>query len=135
MAEEHIRRKNINRGFRKLDIWQLSIDYYKMIVTVMSRCVSIPYKVKAQIEDSALSISSNIAEDYARRSPKENLKFNEIALSSTAESYSQIHALKAAGQIKLSGFVSLDTKLYEIENKIIQMNKCRREMEFRLSIN
>lgn len=89
MAEEHIGRKNINRGFRKLDIWQLSIVYYKMIVTVMSRCVSIPYKVKAQIEDSALSISSNIAEDYARRSP----------------------------------FESLDTKLYEIENKIVQMNK------------
>lgn len=84
---------------------------------------AIPLKIKAQIEDSALSISSNIAEGYARSSPKENLRFNEIALGSTAENCSQIHALKAAGQISLTEFETLDTKLYEIENEIIKMNK------------
>ncbi|MFH2031817.1 MAG: four helix bundle protein, partial [Bacteroidota bacterium] len=52
---------------------------------------SISYKTKAQIEDSALSVSSNIAEGYARRSIKENIQFNNIALASLAENYSQTY--------------------------------------------
>jgi len=123
MVEDNVRRKNILRGFRKLEIWKLSIEYYQMVVETLSKSELIPYKVKAQIEDSALSISSNIAEGYARRSLKENLRFNEIALSSSAENCSQIHALKESSQISSAEFELLDTKLYEIENKIIRMNK------------
>lgn len=123
MLEVNSKRKNINRGFRKLDIWQLSIEYYKLTVEVFSKYESILFKVRAQIQDSALSISSNIAEGYARRTLKENLRFNEIALSSSAENCSQIHALKESGQISPSEFELLDTKLYEVENKIIRMNK------------
>ncbi|HPC35546.1 MAG TPA: four helix bundle protein [Candidatus Marinimicrobia bacterium] len=123
MSEVTSLRKNINRGFRKLDIWQLSIGYYKLIVEILSKCELIPFKVKAQIEDSALSISSNIAEGYARRTLKENLRFNEIALSSSAENCSQLHALKESGQISGTEFELLDAKLYEVENKIIRMNK------------
>jgi len=123
MLEEFSQRKNINRGFRKLEIWKLSAEYYKMIFEVLSTNKAIPLKIKAQIEDSALSISSNIAEGYSRRSIKENVRFNEIALSSSAENCSQIHALKESGQLTLSEFESLDSKLYEIENKIIRMNQ------------
>jgi four helix bundle protein len=123
MLEVNSKRKNINRGFRKLNIWQLSIEYYKLIVEVLSKYESILFKVRAQIQDSALSISSNIAEGYARRTLKENLRFNEIALSSSAENCSQLHALKESGQISPSEFELLDTKLYEVENKIIRMNK------------
>ena len=117
------KRRNINRGFRKLDIWQLSIIYFRDIVRTLKEHRDIPFKVRSQIEDSALSISSNIAEGYSRRSIRENLRFYEIALSSSAENCSQIHALKESCQISSAEFDNLDAKLYEIENKMICMNQ------------
>ena len=117
------KRKNINRGFRKLDIWKLSILYYRDIVRILSMKSEIPFKVRSQLYDSALSISSNVAEGYARRSIKENLRFYEIALSSSAENCSQLHALTNASQISIEDFELLDLKLYEIENKLIKMNQ------------
>jgi hypothetical protein len=53
MLEEFARRKNINRGFRNINIWKLSIEYYKMIFNVLSANSAIPLKIKAQIEDTA----------------------------------------------------------------------------------
>jgi len=89
----------------------------------MCKTASIPFKVKAQIEDAALSISSNIAEGYSRRTPNENLRFYEIALSSAAECYSQMFALVSSEQISKDDFDCFDTKIYELENKLISMNK------------
>lgn len=117
------RNRNINRGFRKLNIWKDSIDEYVLIHKVLDKNSSVPFKVKAQLEDSALSISSNIAEGYARRSIRETLRFYEISLSSAAENYSQAFALFAAAQIKKTEFDEIDLKLYEVENKLIRMNK------------
>jgi len=48
---------------------------------------SIPFNVKVQVEDSILSVSSNIAEGYSRRSIKENINFVNIALASLSENY------------------------------------------------
>jgi four helix bundle protein len=124
MDEQRMNRnKNINRGFRKLDIWQKAIEIYKMAHDILNIPNNIPFKVKAQIEDSALSISSNIAEGYARRTLKENLRFYEIALSSSAENYSQMFALYTAEQITVEAFDIYENHLYELENKIIKMNK------------
>ena len=122
--EEYLNRnKNINRGFRKLDIWKLAISLYASVVELFNGKSNIAYKVKAQIEDSALSISSNIAEGYARRSLKENLWFYEISLSSLAENYSQLFALTAANQISENEFIIYDDRIYELENKLLKMNK------------
>ena len=79
--------------------------------------------MKAQIEDSALSISSNIAEGYSRRSIKETLRFYEIALASSAENYSQLFTLFNAEQILEDDFNDYDAKLYEFENGLVKMNK------------
>jgi four helix bundle protein len=117
------RNKNINRGFRKLDIWKISIHLYKLTYCILSKHQDIPFKVKAQIEDASLSISSNIAEGYSRRTAKENLRFYEIALSSSAELYSQMFALCSTAQISSEDFTEFDTLSYELENKLIKMNQ------------
>jgi four helix bundle protein len=117
------RNKNINRGFRNLDIWKISIKLYKLVYEILSKNTKIFFKSKAQILDSALSISSNIAEGYSRRTIKENLRFYEIALSSAAENYSQMFALQNAGELEKDDFENYDSYLYQLENKIIQMNK------------
>ncbi len=81
------------------------------------------FKTKAQIEDSALSISSNIAEGYCRRHLKENIQFNSIALASLAENYSQIFTLLNAEEIDDAWFAVYDKKHYSLENKLIMLNK------------
>ena len=117
------RNKNIIRGFRKLEIWKIAIQVYREIHSLLRGKKNIPFKVIAQIEDAALSMSRNIAEGYARRTLKENIRFYEIAAASSAEVYSQLYALNQTGQISDEEFKALDERLYEFENKMIAMNK------------
>ena len=84
---------------------------------------SISFKVKAQIEDSSLSVPSNIAEGYARRYIKENIQYNTIALSSLAENYTQVYALFIAQVLEDDWFQEYDSKHYSLENKLINFNK------------
>jgi four helix bundle protein len=83
----------------------------------------VPFKVKAQVEDSVFSCHSNIAEGYAKRSIKEYIHFIKISLSSLAGNYSQIFALHSGNDIERECFIKYDQKHYSLENKLIQMNK------------
>ncbi|MBU0559335.1 MAG: four helix bundle protein [Bacteroidetes bacterium] len=124
MNEEIIsRNKNINRGYRKLEVWRESIELNVFVKTKVRSLKEIPYKVRAQVEDSAFSCPSNIAEGYARGGLKENIQFNTIALASLAENYSQIFALFCSGDIEKEWFDFYDEKHYSLENKLINFNK------------
>ena len=94
MDEEFLNRnRNINRGFRKLEVWKEAIELYVFVKNKIRTLDSVPFKIKAQVEDSIFSVHSNIAEGYSRRSLKEYIQFVNIAISSLAENYSQILAL------------------------------------------
>ncbi len=124
MNQELIERnKNINRGYRKLEVWQLAIDLYVFVKKKVRNLKDVPFKVRAQVEDSAFSVPSNIAEGYSRRSLKENIQFNNIALSSLAENYTQIFALHKGGDIDSEWFDEYDKEHYKLENKLINYNK------------
>ena len=125
MIDEEIlnRNKNINRGFRNLDIWKEAIILFAFVRTELKKHHDISYKIKAQIEDSILSVSSNIAEGYCRRSIKENIQFINIALASLGENYSQIFALLQNGDIERNWFDKYDKLHYSLENKTINFNK------------
>lgn len=117
------RNKNINRGYRRLDIWQEAIQLYAYVRNELKKHKDIPYKTKAQIEDSIHSVSSNIAEGYCRRSLKENIQFINIALSSLGENYSQLFALIASEDISKQWFEQYDDFHYSLENKTLNFNK------------
>jgi four helix bundle protein len=117
------RNKNINRGYRKLEVWKEAINLYVFVKEKVRSLNSVPFKVKAQVEDSIYSCHSNIAEGYSRRSIKEYVHFVNISLSSLAENYSQIFALHYGGDIDRRWFDEYDKKLYSLENKLVQMNK------------
>ncbi len=124
MDEELINRnRNINRGYRKLEVWMEAIELYVFVKNKIRDLSSVPFKIKAQIEDSALSCPSNIAEGYSRRSLKEYIQYVNIALASLAENYTQILALFSAGDIDRDWFDEYDKKHYSLENKLIKMNK------------
>ena len=124
MNDEIINRnKNINRGYRKLEVWREAIELYVFVKTKVRNLKEVPFKIRAQAEDSAFSCPSNIAEGYARRGLKENIQFNTIALSSLAENYTQILALYEGEDIGKAWFDEYDSRHYSLENKLINYNK------------
>jgi len=117
------RNRNINRGYRKLVVWQEAIELFVFVKKELDSLKSVSYKVKAQIEDSIFSVHSNIAEGHCRRHLKENIQFNTVALSSLGENYSQIFALLNSEDIKKEWFDEYDRLHYSLENKLINLNK------------
>ena len=55
------RNKNINRGFRKLEVWKEAVQLFNFVKNKIDGINNISFKVKAQIEDSIFSVHSNIA--------------------------------------------------------------------------
>ena len=126
MNEELINRnKNINRGFRKLEVWKEAVEFYVYVKKKIIDLSNISYKIKDQIEASVFSVHSNIAEGYSRRYLKENIQFNNIALGSLAENYSQVFALYEADIVNRNLFDLYDSKHYSLENKLINYNRAQ----------
>ena len=124
MNEEVINRnKNINRGYRKLQVWIEAIELYLIVKQELNELKTVSYKVKAQVEDSIFSVHSNIAEGYCRRHLRENIQYNNIVLASLGENYSQIYALMRSNDIEREWFDKYDEKHYSLENKLISYNK------------
>ena len=114
--------KNINRGYRELEVWKEAVELYHFVKDKLKTLDGVSFKVKAQVEDSVFSVQSNIAEGYCRRSIKENIQYLAISLSSLGENYSQIFTLTNAGEIDINWFRDYDKKHYSLENKLIKLN-------------
>ena len=114
--------KNINRGYRELEVWKEAVELYHFVKDKLKTLDGVSFKVKAQVEDSVFSVQSNIAEGYCRRSIKENIQYLAISLSSLGENYSQIFTLTNACEIDINWFRDYDKKHYSLENKLIKLN-------------
>jgi len=114
-------RRNKNRGYQKLIVWNDAIDYYAETSNVFRK---FPYDLKrvaSQAIASSDSVHRNIAEGYCRKSIREYLNFLNIALGSLGESVSGLIACARAGQIAADEFEKLDQKAYKIENGLLKL--------------
>lgn len=118
---EGIQRRNVNRGFQQLRLWQDAVD-----LCVMT-CVSVkgwPFemkKVAGQQIASADSVHRNIAEVYARKSISEYLQFLNYARGSIAETASGLLACRQAGQMCESTCEDLDALAFKLENGLLRL--------------
>ena len=125
-------RKNKNRGYQKLRVWNDAIDYYVQTCDVFRR---FPYELKrvaAQSIASSDSVHRNISEGYCRRSIREYLNFLNIALGSLGESVSGLHAYRKSEQITEQEFQRLDILAYKLENgllKLVESLELKRDRE------
>jgi len=87
-------RKNINRGFKKLRVWQDAIALYVLAYKIFSKFPFELNKVAANSIDAARGIYRNISEGYCRRSLKEYLNHLNIALCSCGEFHSCYESFK-----------------------------------------
>jgi four helix bundle protein len=89
------------KSFRDLEIWQRSI---KLAEEVYQATKAFPkeelYALTSQTRRSVISISSNIAEGFARNHNKEYKQFLHIALGSCAELTTQIEIASRLGYIE-----------------------------------
>ena len=111
-------RKNINRGFKKLRVWQDAIALYVLASKLLSR---FPFEFKKSAGnaiDASLSISRNIAEGYCRRSLKEYLNYLNIALGSCGEFHSSSVGFMKANQITEEEHEQLH---YKVENQLLKL--------------
>lgn len=116
-------RKNINRGFKQLRVWNDAVDLYILTCKLLSKFPFELKKTASNCIDCSHSISRNIAEGYSRRSIKEYLNFLNIALGSSGEFYSCISSFQKASQLTEEEFEQLDELHYKTENELIQLIK------------
>jgi len=114
-------RKNINRGFKKLRVWQDSVSLYVLACKIFSAFPFELKKVAANSIDAAHSIPRNISEGYCRRSLKEYLNNLNIALGSCGEFHSCYESCKQADQITKDEYEELDQMHYKVENGLLRL--------------
>ena len=86
--------------FEDLFIWQKSIEFVKEIYLITERNgIRTDFGLRNQMRDSSISIPSNIAEGFERRSRKEYLNFLNIAKGSAGEIRCQLHIAYEVGYI------------------------------------
>ena len=118
---DYTKYRNINRGYMKLDVWQKGILLHKLVYKTVYKDNKIDFKIRAQITDSAQSVSSNISEGYCRRSVKEYLQFLYIALASLGETLTRGIGLVTTEQITSEQFQRIDKLHYEVINKLLKL--------------
>jgi len=118
---EYTKRKNLNRGYMKLEVWQRGMDLFDM---VFKRAIAVSdFKLKSQLVDSAQSVSANIAEGYGRRSLPEYIQYLYIAKGSLAECLTRCAGLQRAVVFNQQDFDAIDALHYEVENKLMGLIK------------
>jgi four helix bundle protein len=114
-------RKNRNRGYQKLRVWNDAVEYYRETCKVFRK---FPYELKrvaSQAIASSDSIHRNISEGYCRRTINDYLRFLYIALGSLGESVSGLQAYRNANQITEDEFQLLDTLAHKLENGLLKL--------------
>jgi four helix bundle protein len=111
------------RSFRDLQVWQKGMNavaeiYFLTKDNAFSRDVGL----RDQLRRSAVSIPSNIAEGFERKSKAEFRRFIAIALGSTAELLTQIEISQRSGYISSEQLDLLDGSLNEVA-KMLQSLK------------
>ena len=109
-------RRNINRGYMKLIVWQDARELYKITWDIFK---NFPFELKRVASNQIASVDSvhrNIAEGYCRKSISEYLNFLNIAKSSLGESVSGSNIYKYSDHINDQDYEKWDSVAYKIEN-------------------
>jgi len=114
---EYTKRRNLNRGYMKLEVWQRGMDLFELVFRLASQVSD--FKLKSQFMDAAQSVSANVAEGYGRRTLPEYIQFLYTSKGSLAETLTRAAGLWRVSLINDAQFDELDVLHYEAENKLL----------------
>lgn len=101
--------------YKDLIVWKKSIEVVKLIYNSTSKFPkSETYSLVDQIRRAVVSIPSNIAEGYGRKSHKEYLQFYSIAYGSSLEVEAQLIISKELNFIPEPEFNKINSLLTEV---------------------
>jgi four helix bundle protein len=120
MDYDRTERRNKNRGYMKLIVWQEAMQLFELVWKTAFES-KLYFQLRAQLADAAQSISANISEGYGRRSVKEYIPFLYVALGSVAETLRRTIGLFRTGQIGADEFEEIDLLHYEVENRLLRL--------------
>jgi carbamoyl-phosphate synthase large subunit len=113
--------------FRELEVWQLAMQLAK---TVYQLAADFPrderFGLTAQLQRSAVSVPSNIAEGNARKTTKDYARFVSIAAGSAAELQTQ---LLLARELKLGSSTILEESLNQCDRVGQMLHKLFQALE------
>lgn len=116
------------RSYKELDVWKKGIEIVDLVYEITSKFPKEEkYGLAAQMQRSAVSIPSNIAEGFARRHTKEYIQFCYVSLSSCSELETQliiVHRRKYLSEMEFEKLEeSLDHESRMLMNMIKSLNR------------
>lgn len=117
---EYTKRRNLNRSYMKLDVWQRGMDLFEIAFRLAGPVGD--FKLKSQFTGAAQSVSANIAEGYGRRTLPEYLQYLfYIAKGSLGEALTRVCGLLRVKLVPSPAFEEFDKLHYEVENKLLAL--------------
>jgi four helix bundle protein len=117
----------VSQSFEDLRVWQESMN---LAVKVMNRIgASRNFALRDQMMRSAISVPSNIAEGYERRSDRELIRFLRIAAGSNAELRTQLYLAKATSEINADEANEMIDQTQKVAAQLINFIKARQPPE------
>ena len=109
--------------FEKLDVWNRSREFVKMIYLVTDGFpAGERYGLTQQMRRAVISVASNIAEGSARKSLKDQSRFSVMAYGSLMEILNQLIIAKDLGYIEEAGYITSRKMIEELSNKLNSLN-------------
>ena len=117
------------KSYKELIVWQKTIQLVKQIFILTEKFPkSEVYGLTSQMRRAAVSIPSNIAEGYGRRSSKEYSHFYSISYGSALELETQIIIAKELEFANKKDFVTIDELLEEVSRMLNSMISKMRQL-------
>ncbi len=116
------------QSFRELKVWQetkgLAVTIYRLTST---GSLARDSGLKNQLQRSAVSIPSNIAEGYERKSNPEFIRYLLIAKGSLSELITQLEIAREVGLIEEPSFLPIEDKCNKVSAMLTRLNQSRRQ--------
>ncbi len=103
------------KSFKDLVVWQKAIELVTLIYKMTAQFPQAEiYGLTSQMRRAAVSIPSNIAEEFHRKTNKERVQFLRVSYGSGAELETQLCIGKALGYVSSEYFGEVQNLLTEI---------------------
>lgn len=107
------------KTFRDLQVWQKGMELCKVIYSSTKEFPDDEkFGLTSQMRRASVSIPSNIAEGYGRRSTGDYIRFLQITMGSLYELETQLELSKEFGYTSKKAFDEVNSLLMEIERML-----------------
>lgn len=117
------------KTFKDLDAWKVGHEF---VLEIYRLTKGFPreeiFGLTSQLRRCAVSITSNIAEGFSRRTYREKIQFYSMALGSVTEAQNQITVAKDIGYLEKTGYDFLEettVRLHKLLNGLIKSASSR----------